>query len=241
MLHDIRELFGNKLAAKDGEIGRVKDIFFDDQRWAVRYLVAETGAWLTGRLVLVAPHAFGPLDRGGKRLSVALTRKQIEDCPSIESHQPVSRQYEIEYYRHYGWSGYWNGGALWGMGGFPDVVPMSEQMIAEREPPVDGEDGRDRHLQSAKSVLGYAIHATDGEIGKVLSFVADDGNWAILQMAVETGHWYSGKKILIPTARITRVSYEDSEVFVDLSIEDIREADEYDIDQVGGGLAGIKS
>ena len=97
----------------------MKDFYFDDQNWAVRYVVADTGAWLPGRQVLISPHAFSSLDQAGKLLVVNLTRKQIEDSPSIESHKPVSRQYEEEYYRYYGWPYYWQGDGLWGLSGFP--------------------------------------------------------------------------------------------------------------------------
>ena len=100
MLRSINQLYGDKLGASDGEIGQVKDFYFDDQNWAIRYLVADTGSWLPGRQVLISPHAFGSLYQAGKLLLVNLTRKQIEDSPSIESHKPVSRQYEEEYYRY---------------------------------------------------------------------------------------------------------------------------------------------
>ena len=80
MLRSIKQLYGDKLGASDGEIGHVKDFYFDDQNWAVRYVVADTGSWLPGRLVLISPHAFGNLDQTGNVLRVNLTRKQIENA-----------------------------------------------------------------------------------------------------------------------------------------------------------------
>ena len=94
MLRSIRQLYGKKLAASDGHIGHVKDFYFNDQRWAIRYVVADTGSWLSDRLVLISPRAFGNLHQGGDCLLVNLTRQQIENSPAIESHEPVSRQYE---------------------------------------------------------------------------------------------------------------------------------------------------
>src|SRR5665213_3982367 len=79
MLRSIKQLYGDKLGASDGEIGHVKDFYFDDQNWAVRYVVADTGSWLTGRLVLISPHSLGRLAHTEKVLRVKLTRKQIED------------------------------------------------------------------------------------------------------------------------------------------------------------------
>jgi PRC-barrel domain len=64
MLKNIKDIYGTKLTATDGEIGHVKDFYFDDKSWAVRYLVVDTGSWLPGRLVLLAPQAFdgfGPI------------------------------------------------------------------------------------------------------------------------------------------------------------------------------------
>src|SRR5690348_15861657 len=77
MLHSIKLLYGDKLGASDGHIGHVKDLYFDDKHWVVRYVVADTGSWLPGRQVLISPHAFGSLPQAGKVLRVNLTRKQI--------------------------------------------------------------------------------------------------------------------------------------------------------------------
>src|ERR1017187_9188416 len=106
MLQNINELYGNKIAASDGDIGHVKDFYFDDKTWMIRYLVVNTGSWMTGRHVLISRHAFGKLDRGEKTLHLKLHKKQIEDSPSLESHKQISRPYEMEYYRYYGWPAY---------------------------------------------------------------------------------------------------------------------------------------
>ena len=55
MLHSIQQRYGEKLRATDGEIGHVRDFYFDDKNWTVRYLVADTGRWLTGRTCSFLP------------------------------------------------------------------------------------------------------------------------------------------------------------------------------------------
>ena len=181
MLQNLRELYGHKLAALDGDIGHVKDFYFDDSTWAVRYLVADTGSWLTERLVLLTHHAlgnhaFGRSDADADVLRVDLTRKQIEDSPSIDSHRPVSRQFEAEYYRYYGWPTYWQAGGMLGVGGFPSVTPL----LTPEPHPHHGHNQRDDiHLRSTKAVTGYHIHATDGLIGSVSTFMVDGKSWAI--------------------------------------------------------------
>ena len=75
MLRSLKRFYGEKLGALDGVIGHVKDFYFDDRTWAVRYLVTDTGSWLPGRQVLIAPHAFVRLEPGAKVMCVNLTRK----------------------------------------------------------------------------------------------------------------------------------------------------------------------
>jgi hypothetical protein len=75
MLRSIKQLYGDELRATDGEIGHIKDFYFDDQNWAVRYVVVDTGSWLSGRLVLISPHVFTNFDLDGVCRGVNLTRK----------------------------------------------------------------------------------------------------------------------------------------------------------------------
>lgn len=97
MLCSIKELDGFTLNAQDGEVGRVREVYFDDERWGIRHLVVETGGWLSGRKVLISPHSISAIDRRGKRLDVALTCKQIEGAPDIDTDKPVARQNEASY------------------------------------------------------------------------------------------------------------------------------------------------
>ena len=218
MLKSVKQTYGDKLEASDGEIGHVKDFYFDDRPWVVRYLVADTGSWISGRLVLISPHSLGRLDQAGKTLRVNLTRKQIEDSPAIESHKPVSRQYEEQYYRYYGWPYYWQGDGLWGLSGFPilelpSAPPAAEQSAAGGSPTETAE----AHLRSTKAVIGYRLEASDGTIGHVCDFMMDDQSWAIGQLVIKTGHRFSGKEVEIPTTTVERISWDDSTVFVNLT------------------------
>jgi len=223
MLHNLKQIRGHKLAASDGAIGHVKDFYFDDKTWAIRYLVAETGNWLTGRQVLLSPYSFGHLDQDGKVLSINLTRKQIEHSPSIDTDRPVSRQYETNYYNYYGWPNYWEGEGLWGAGDYPAFTPMDRpyDFQSYNYPRWD-----DIHLRSTNAVTGYGIQATDGALGTVSGFLVDRKKWVIRELAVETGHWYSGKEILITPAQIERISYDHSKVFVKLTRADLELTEE---------------
>lgn len=240
MYQDIKQLLGRKIGACDGDIGHVKDFYFDDRSWAVRYVIVDTGTWMAGHQVLLSPHAFGtqPFGRAETEngaLRVSLTRKQIEECPSIETHRPVSRQYEEDYYRYYGWPTYWEGGGMWGAAGFPVAPPPTVPESLIHPEPVRRDE---IHLRSMNAVTGYQIQATDGQIGTVSSFMVEIWSWAIREVVVETGHWYSGKPILILPENIRRISYEDSTVFVNLTKADLQQTTKNDVAQAAVAHAG---
>ena len=227
-------MYGDKLGASDGEIGHVKDFYFDDQNWAVRYVVADTGSWLPGRLVLISPHAFGSLDQAGKVMRVSLTRKQIEGSPLIESHKPVSRQYEEAYYRYYGWPFYWQGDGLWGMSGFPILELPSNPLPTEPGPASHRHsEPADAHLRSTQAVNGYHLQASDGLNGHVCDFMMDAQNWAIRQLVIKTGHRFSGKEVQIPTRVVDRISWEESKVYVNVTKEAIEQSPAYPVSPFG--------
>jgi hypothetical protein len=200
MLKNIKNFYGKNLSALDGDIGQARDFYFDDKTWAIRYLVPETGAWLAGRLVLLSPHAFGLFDPDGNSLPISLTRKQIEDSPLIRAHRPISRQFEEEYRRYYGWPAYWPAGAA-GDGNLRSTRAIGGYRV---------------------QMTGYRIQTTDGLIGEASGFLLNDRSWVIRELVVETGPWHGGREILIPTDKIERISFEESKIYVNLTKAEIQ-------------------
>ncbi len=224
MLRSIKQLYRDRLGALDGPIGHVKDFYFDDRSWVVRYLVADTGDWLPGRQVLISPHTLGNPYLAGRYLSVHLTRKQIEDSPAIESHTPVSRQYEEDYYRHYGWPNYWQGDGLWGMSGLPIFGSWATLTPGERIPASEPKrESADAHLRSTQAVSGYHLQASDGIAGFICDFMMDEASWAIGQVVIKTGHRFTGREVRISSNEISRISYENSSVYVDMTKAEVEQ------------------
>jgi hypothetical protein len=227
MLTSATHLKGLVVRATDGELGSVDQFYFDDETWAIRYLIVETGGWLGNRRVLISPFSVVYTDLLDKRLDVALTKKQVEHSPDIDTHQPVSRQHEAAYLGYYGYPYYWGGPYLWGPAFYPAglAIPTnaSEEAMADRV----RRESADSHLRSSEAVIGYDIEAADGEIGHVDGFVVDDEAWAIRYIEVATRNWWPGKKVLVSPAWIERVSWTESKVCVGLSREAIKNGPEY--------------
>ena len=103
MLRSMKDLEGFTIGATDGDIGTVKEFYFDDVSFTVRYVVVDTGGWLSERKVLLSPIAFRAMDWEHKRITAALTKVQVEKSPDIDTDKPVSRQHEVAYYGYYGY------------------------------------------------------------------------------------------------------------------------------------------
>jgi len=228
MQRTVSKLTGYSIGAKDGDIGKVDDLLFDDKLWTVRYLVADTAKWLPGRRVVISPMALGRAEEDGKRLPVALTKEQVENSPDVDS-KNFSRQHERSYYDYYGWPYYWVGGDVWGGATSPASLAAEKRMEMAV---VEQENDDETHLRGAKEVMGYYIEATDGDIGHVDDFVVDDDTWEIRYMVVDTKNWWPGEKVLVAPEWIERVSWSDSRVYVDLTREAIQSGPEFDADRL---------
>lgn len=212
MLYSVKDLYGNKLSASDGEIGHVKDFYFDDQNWAIRYLVVDTGSWLPGRQVLLSPYSVGHLDPADNTVAVNLTKRQIEDSPSIESHKPLSRHYEEQFYRYYGWPFYWSGSGLWGMSGSP-ILELPQSTADENTPgEPEAPPSADANLRSTQSIKGYHFKLGDRMEGQVSDFFMDPHYWAIRYLVVKFGR-LGGREVLIPASAVSEISFNESTVF----------------------------
>ena len=240
MLHDLKKLENYKISATDGEIGQVNDFYFDDDKWTVRYLVVEAGTWLSSRKVLISPISVQKPDSIARTLPVSITKAQVQASPDIDTDKPVSRQFEEQYLGYYGYPAYWDGGGMWGEGLYPYAMAPgyagygADKQERERELQTHLASERERHrnddphLRSCNEVIGYHIHATDGEIGHVAGFVLDDQTWAIRYLIIDTSNWWLGHKVLVAPHWITEVRWSDRTVEVDLSRELLKNAPVYD-------------
>ena len=225
MHYRVTNLKGYAIGATDGDIGKLVDFYFDDKFWTIRYLVAETGNWLLNRKVLISPFALGKADLSKERVNVALTKKQVEESPSMDTDMPVSGQHEALYLDYYGYPYYWEGPLLWGPTAYPQFSDADRKR--DEEARAMREDAYDSHLRSANAVTGYHIEAIDGDIGYVEDFIIDEKTWEIRYMVVKTQNWRPGKKVLVAPPWKDWVSWDDSKVYLDLSQETIKNGPEY--------------
>jgi hypothetical protein len=230
MLRSMKDMEDYAISATDGIIGRVADFYFDDEGWAIRYLVVKLeGGDAPGdrpREVLISPISIGTPDWKGKLLPVSLTQRRIRSSPGIDTEKPVSRQQEMGYLGYFGYGRYWGGGGLWGAGLYPDVLQAG---LEPADAPLDATaDSRDTHLRSGNAVMRYYVHASDGDIGHVAGFLVEEKSWAIRYLIVDTSNWWLGHQVIIPAEKIDGMSWTESTVSVSLTRGSVKHSPPYD-------------
>jgi hypothetical protein len=227
MLISTEAAVGCSLENEEGHVGTLRDLFFDDQSWGIRYLVVETGGWLRGRRVLLPPTVLEERDWPHRRLQVSLTQQQIEDSPQVDSEKPVSRQKEMELDNYPAWAP-----VAWTPEGVV-VPPITGAGVTGPAPsPMDEETEGDRHLRSVHEVTGYHVGALDGEIGHVDALILDDREpqhapWQLRYLVIDTRNWLPGRKVLVAPIWAEAVIWERRTVRIGLTRDQIKGSPEF--------------
>jgi hypothetical protein len=244
----MNDLKGFGILATDGEIGNIEEFYFDDERWVVRYLVANTGSWLSGRQVLISPFSATQIDLDNRKLHLHLTQARMEKSPKIDTHKPVSRQMEAAHSDYYGYPYYWVSPFFWGAEERPVLAFQrsttarytatarpTAKVVATNGHPATGGTAADLramseefHLHSTQKVASYHIAATDGEIGHIEDFILEADTWAIRYLVIDTRNWLPGKKVLVSPRCISTTDWTQGDVHINLSREGVKRSPEYD-------------
>lgn len=203
-----KALLGYSIQATDGSIGKVLELYFDEQTWAIRYLVVDVAHWLFHRRVLVSPEALGRPVVKGHYIPASISREQVRRSPQVETQMPVALQDQAMLHAHYGWEYYWAAESLM----------ASSDLFIPSPPQKEDEKWFDPHLRSARVVVGHRVWTENGPVGRVEDLSVDCEKWAVRHLVMRTDE---GNLICLLPSEVTHISFEDSLVFVK-SVESVR-------------------
>ena len=225
MLRSLKDLERYTVAATDGDVGAVVNFLIDDERWAVRYLVAETGSFFENRRVLISPISFRQTDWATRTFHVQLTVDAVKSSPGTDTDRTVSRQHEVALAQHYRYPYYWESPGVWGIGAYPGELAN----LGWSTPPLNGETPIvESHLRSVNEMRDYHVEGSDGEIGHVKDFIVDDRTWEVRYLVVQTSAWWLGKRVLIAPRWATSIVWSERKVHIRKNREEIRSSPDWD-------------
>ncbi len=228
MLSRTSDIIGRHVRTTDDEIGSVTDILFDGQAWTVRYFLVDTGTWLPGEVVVLPAWSAGRALPPDGMLPVNLTCRQVRESPSLERVKTASEQYEMALAKYLHWSPYWKGQGLASEFAPAEATEETRRSVQEGEiGPVEEEP----HLRSVEEVDGYAIRATDGEIGHLETLLVNPASWAVRLLVVDTRNWLpGGRKVLVSPHWARSIDWAGRSVVIDHTREEVKSSPEYDPD-----------
>ncbi len=86
-------------------------------------------------------------------------------------------------------------------------------------------------LRSLNNLAGFSLGATEGEVGKVYSFLFEAPGWHVRYFVVDPGRWWRGRKVLISLNAVDQPDWQDRVFHVNLSKEQVRNAPEIDTEK----------
>ena len=221
---DIRtfELVGRDRDGAEDVLGTLDDVYVDTRDWRVSWLVLETGGWLASHKVLIGSDRHIAFDTAGRRLLSELTRYDIETAPEADEVRTVSD-------RRGGDGVLPPGASLFRAGGPGVALPFGYRegagLAAESTAdPVAPPTEEERHLRSAREMIGYALAGRDGAVGPVRDLLLDGERPAIAWLVVDTGSWLAGHEVVLGPDHVERVSWDERRIGVDLVREQVRGA-----------------
>lgn len=232
MLVSLNELSGSTIKALDGEIGQVQDIYFDDRSWIIRFLVVNTHPWLPlSQKVLISPIGLFEFSDDNFILKVSITKEDVKNCPKVEEHQTVSREFEKAYSDYFGYGYYWTGEDAWGE--YANPTELFNLQIQPIDKVDDDKIEKNNHLRSANEIEHYGIHALDGKQGHIKDFIWDTYNWSLRYLVIDTRDWLpGGKKVLISPDQLDTLNWGQQIVTCHLNLAQIKACPEYHSDKL---------
>lgn len=224
MLHLAHKVAGATVKGIDGEIGTLDDFYFEEDRWTVRYLLVDTGKWVSGKRVLISPMSV-PDGWGREGVRLSLTKDQVWNSPEIKE-DDLSLDSEAQVLTYYGYPDYWGAASVWGNFDSPTALIARAPAVKPPAPSRNGIDPEARHLRSIRKSTGYHLHARDGEIGHVDDFLIGQESWRIRYLLVDTSNWIGGRSVIVSPEKVDGIDKDKGLLYVGADRKAIKEAPE---------------
>lgn len=239
-MRELSTLLGMQVKSAKGEnMGKVKDILYDDREWTSRYLVVDTGGLFKRNEILISPIVVSDI-HSDDGITLRMHHEEIEDSPKLESRLPISRQMEKTYVSYFGWPTYWvtplsvegvppisrpEHGKGWRDPAQPEK--SSIQISEQREKKARSSGQIEANLRSFNELLGYEVSSLDEGFGKVDDILQEEDSWKIRYFSIKTRKWLPSKSVLLAIEWVDQISWTHESIQVSLPSKQIKDSPSY--------------
>ncbi|WP_067727689.1 PRC-barrel domain-containing protein [Oceanobacillus damuensis] len=219
MLFYTSELKNYNIDATDGELGKIKDLYFEENSWAIHYASIDTRKWLPGRKVLLSPSSFIQVNEKDKKLEVDYDKETIRNSPDVPEDSSVSGENKRRIDEYYGWGSNLSDPVLYG-GGQIATVNVRTPPEPDTAEGIPDPDEPEHDLRSEEDTIGFRVHANNGRLGNVADFIYDEEFWKIAYVVVE-----SRDSTLIPkyyvygTEKVDATDWLEGDLYINGSVD----------------------
>ncbi len=204
-LRSVRVMNGYTVRATDGNIGRARELYFDDSNWRIKYIVVDINRLRPGRKVLLPSSVVDQVKWERREIWISATMEAVRNSPDIATDKPVALQRIAEKRGRRNWAMYLAGEAVIAAPEIlntPDFVPVNK-------------NGKpfDPHLRTTRVVMGLALRASDGSAGHIVDFIVDDESWVIRYLVIELG---DRRRVLLFPGMVKEIRIEEFAARIDI-------------------------
>ncbi|WP_339184779.1 PRC-barrel domain-containing protein [Oceanobacillus sp. FSL W7-1293] len=211
------------IQATDGEIGKVKDLYFNDD-WELRFIVVDTRKWLPGKKVLLPFHVQEEINLEEGYLKVDRDKETIRESPEVPEDKDFVSSYQEVVLDYFGWNSYKENAVL-----DSDHGPVTtgngqlENTSVPPEPDLAAPENASDNLRSIEEFMEFKAHATDGKIGLVDNIIlTEEGK--IQYLVVNSNESYVENNLyLYRTDQVTSVDWFEKDLYLDDSVEGLEQ------------------
>jgi len=174
---DIR---GAKIYGRDDEkLGKIDDVIFDHNTGAIRYVVVDTGGWLTSKKFIVPSDRLRRSAEHENDFKVDLTKEQIEGFPPYDEKAMESEDRWRDYEKRYEQA--WKANPVQHREGTDRNITPPETEMPSGRGTASGSVGRPSISPSLGDESGRIIPATANEVRISNSAVGLGGRWSTFE------------------------------------------------------------
>ncbi|GAA0595785.1 PRC-barrel domain-containing protein [Virgibacillus siamensis] len=215
--------------ATDGEMGKIHDLYFDDDKWGLRYVVVDSRKWLPGRRVLLSPASFDSIDSKEAFVKAKEDKETIRNSPKVPEGQPITREVEKSLTGYYGWGRYWTDSLVGGVQPRPYNDVRNEALAKDQiQQEMNLNEETNLDLRSADETMDYKVHADDGKLGHAADLVLDDHYWKMRYLIVESeGLPNENNYYVMDLEDVESVDWFEGDIYVRGSLDSIKQKRSY--------------